>query len=167
MPTPDDVYRKYGKAAEAAQLLETQLDTMLFLIGAADDTLLPELNPKRASDLLGRINRHTLGQLLKHLNSKTQSIDQLDAILSKAIEERNRLSHFFFRQHNIRRNSDEGRTLMLKDLESIHDTLLEAYRAIMLLSGIDMEAARCFRIQSTNPPPTTLNEIRSYSQLVI
>jgi hypothetical protein len=29
---------------------------------------------------------------------------------------------------------------MLNDLESIHDTLLEAYKAVMLLSGIDLDA---------------------------
>jgi len=29
---------------------------------------------------------------------------------------------------------------MLKDLESIHDTLLDAYKAVILLSGIDLDA---------------------------
>jgi hypothetical protein len=36
-------------------------------------------------------------------------------------------------QHNFRRNSEEGRARMLDDLESIHDTLLHAYKAVMLL----------------------------------
>lgn len=141
MPTLDDVYRKFGEVAEAAQLLETELGSMLLFVSAADDGLLTEPNPRRASDLLSKINRHTLGQLLKSLNSKTQSLDQLEALLSNALDERNRLSHSFYRQHNFRRNSDEGRTLMLQDLQSIHDTLLKAYKAIMLLSGIDLDAA--------------------------
>lgn len=29
---------------------------------------------------------------------------------------------------------------MVKDLESIHETLLGAYKAIMLLSGVDLDA---------------------------
>jgi hypothetical protein len=140
MPTLDDVYRKFGEVAEAAQLLETQLGTMLLITIGVAEGLLTEPNPKRASDLLDGINRHTLGQLLKSLN-ETQSLDKLDALLSSALEERNRLSHSFYRQHNFRRNSDEGRALMMNDLESIHDTLIEAYKAVMLLSGVDLEAA--------------------------
>ena len=29
---------------------------------------------------------------------------------------------------------------MLRDLEAIHDDLLEAYKAVLFLSGIDLEA---------------------------
>jgi len=141
VPTLDDVYRTFGQASEAAQLLETELGNMLLLTSAADDGLLTGQNSKQASALLGRINRSTLGQLLKNLNSKTQSLDQLEALLSKALDERNRLSHSFYRQHNFRRNSEQGRALMLKDLESIHSTLLNAYKAIMLLTGTDLDAA--------------------------
>jgi hypothetical protein len=139
VPTLDDVYRKFGEAAEAAQLLETELGTMLLFIRAADDGLLIEPNPARASDLLTTINRHTLGQLLKYLSRKTPSLDTLEPLLWTALEERNRLSHSFFRQHNFRRNSDEGRTFMLRDLESIHGALLDAYKAIMLLSGVNLD----------------------------
>jgi hypothetical protein len=110
------------------------------LVGAVEDGLLIEPNPERASDLVGRIDRHTLGQLIKKLNSKTQSLDQIESLLSSALEERNRPLHSFYRQHNFRRNTDEGRALMLKDLESIHDTLLDAYKAVVLLSGVDLDA---------------------------
>ena len=140
MPTLDDIYRKFGETAEAAQLLETQLGTMLLLIRGAEDDLFTVPNPKRAFDLCGTINRHTLGQLIKSLNSTTQSLDALESLLSKALQERNRLIHSFYRDHNFRRNSDEGRALMLEDVESIHDTLLQAYKAVMLLSGVELEA---------------------------
>jgi len=109
-------------------------------------------NPERASDLLAIINRHTLGQLLKSLNDKTQSLDELESLLSKALEERNRLLHSFYRQHNFRRNSDEGRALMLKDLESIHDALLDAYKAIMLLSGVDLDAPGEYKAPTRHLP---------------
>jgi hypothetical protein len=139
MPTLDDVYRKFGETAEAAQLVETELGTMLLLVCGVDKGLLSKPNPAGASDLLDTINRHTLGQLIKSLNKTTQSLDALYSLLTSARDERNRLFHTFYRQHNFRRNSDEGRSSMLNDLESIHDTLLRAYKAIMLLSGVDLE----------------------------
>lgn len=140
MPTLNDVYRKFGEAAEAAQLLETELGTMLLLSRGAEHDLFTEPNPELASDLYSTINRHTLGQLIKRLDRTPQSLDALETLFSKALQERNRLSHSFYRQHNFRRNSDEGRAIMLKDIESIHETLLRAYKAVMLLSGVDLDA---------------------------
>ena len=150
MVTLDDVYRKFGETAEAAQLLETELGTMLLLIRGEEEKLIAEPNPQRARQLHDTINRHTLGQLLKNLNSTTQSLDAIEALLSNALEERNRLFHSFYRQHNFRRNSDEGRLLMLTDLELLHDTLLKAYKAVMLLSGVDLDALAT--TDQPNPP---------------
>jgi hypothetical protein len=139
MSTLDDVYRKFGETAEAAQLLETELGNMLMMGRCIDEGLLEKENPTRAADILDSVNRHTLGQLLKNLNNRTQSLDALDALLIKARDERNRLSHSFYREHNFRRNSDEGRALMLEDLEVIHSVLLEAYKAVLNLSGVDLD----------------------------
>lgn len=148
MPSLDEVYRKFGETAEAGQLLETELGTMLLFIGSVEQNVIRlsedgieiEKNPARATALLNKINRQTFGQLLKSLKNKISSFDALEALLWKALEERNRLQHSFYRQHNFRRNSDEGRALMLSDLESIHNTLLNAYRAVMLLSGTDLDS---------------------------
>ena len=90
----DDVYRKFGETAEAAQLLETELGTLLFDINAAGEDLFANPNPKRASDLLNEINSSTLGKLLGRLKCKTP-IDELEALLVNALAERNRLSHSF------------------------------------------------------------------------
>ena len=37
------------------------------------------------------------------------------------------------------RNSDDGREVMLRDLEAIHENLLRAYKAVLLFSGVDLE----------------------------
>jgi len=140
LPTLDDVYRKFGSASEAAQLLETELGTLLLFLDAADKGLLAKPDATVAGLILNGINRQTLGMLIKNAKGKTPSLDRLEALLSKALEERNRLSHSFYRQHNFRRNSGEGRTLMMQDLESIHSTLIEAYKALLLLSGTDLDA---------------------------
>lgn len=61
MPTLDDVYRKFGETAEAAQLLETELGNVLLLLGAFEDDLLAGMNRSRAADLLSEIDTSTLG----------------------------------------------------------------------------------------------------------
>lgn len=139
MPSLDEVYRKFGEVSEAAQLLETELGNMLFLHSGIAAGLLHTPNPGQARELLTFVNRQTLGQLLKSLNRSTDSLSELEALLSTALKERNRLSHSFYREHNFRRNSDEGRALMLQDLEGMHDAIIEAYKAVMRLSGIDLD----------------------------
>lgn len=140
MATLNEVYCKFGKTAEAAQLLETQLGTMLFALNASSENLFKAKNPERAAEILDGVNRHTLGQLLQRLGKTSDFLDSLESQLVQALGERNRFSHEFFRQHNLRRNSEEGRDIMLKDLEQIHDTLLNAYKAVMLLDGVDLDA---------------------------
>lgn len=142
MTTLDDVYRKFGEVAEAAQLLEAELGTMLLFYDVVGEGLItPELEVDGvgATKVLQRINKQTLGQLIRNTKSHTIELEKLEPLLSKTLEERNRLSHHFYRQHNFRKNSVEGRQIMLNDLEKMHDTLLEAFKALMLLSGIDLD----------------------------
>jgi len=102
--------------------------------------------------LVRQIDRHTLGQLIAKLKTKNQSIVNLEVVLEKALDERNRLFHSFYRQHNFRRNSDEGRQRMLDDLESIHKTLLDAYKAVMLLSGVDLDKLSATELPTRHLP---------------
>ena len=110
------------------------------MIGATERDLFENPDPQRATDLYQQIDRQTLGQLLKRVRGSTDTIDHLTDLLTRALKARNRLSHSFYRQHNFRRNSEEGRKLMLDDLEAIHVTLLEAYKAVLRLSGLDLDA---------------------------
>lgn len=152
VPTIGDVYRKFGEVSEAAQLLETELGNVLIKIGVAEENLLNGPDTDRASELFKKINHLTLGQLLKNVSGSTESVGHLEALLSRARAERNRLSHSFYRRHNFRRNSEEGRALMLNDLESIHDTLLEAYKAVTLLSGVDLDAVHIDQLPTRHVP---------------
>lgn len=156
VPSLDEVYRKFGETAEAAQLLETELGNMLMMARCMDEGLLENQNPTRAADILNSVNRHTLSQLLKNLNNHTP-LDALDTLLVKARDQRNRLSHSFYREHNFRRNSDDGRALMLADLETIHSALLDAYKAVMALGGIDLDEAT--EIPLAHPPSSNLNRV--------
>ena len=138
----EDVYRKFGEVSEAGQLLETELGTILLEINAAESDLLSGERPEDAKQMLGIINRSTLGQLLRKIGEKTRVLDNAAEKFAKALAERNRLSHSFFRHHNFRRNSAEGRAVMLADLESIHNTLLEAYKVALAISGYDLESVQ-------------------------
>jgi hypothetical protein len=139
--TLDDVYQKFGMTAEAAQLLETQLGTMLLLIRGSEEGLFFDPNTEIAADLYRVVNRRTLlGQLIKEMGDASQSLDTVETLLSNALQERNRLFHSFYRQHNFRRNSEEGRAIMWTDLDHIHDTIILAYKAVMLIDGTDIDA---------------------------
>jgi hypothetical protein len=153
MPSLDDVYCKFGLTAEAAQLLETELGTLLKAHRLVDAGLFESFDLMRAGTIFQSVNRHTLGQLLKSLNSRTQSLDTLTDLLAAALKARNRLSHSFFREHNFRRNSEEGRATMLQDLEGIHSALLDAYKAIvLLLQDIDLEQLKNTKLPTVHLP---------------
>jgi hypothetical protein len=141
--TLDDIYRKFGEASEAAQIIETDLGTMLLFCDAVDAGLMInerlEVDGKRAGEILDRINRQTLGQLIKNTTSRADQLDQLEALLAGALKARNRLSHSFFREHNLRKFSVQGRAMMMEDLDAIHTALLEAIKALSLASGIDID----------------------------
>jgi len=138
----DDVYRKFGEVSEAAQLLETELGTILLAIHAVESELFSAEGREEAAEILKRINKSTRGQVLKRISEKARNLEDAADLFAKALAERNRLSHSFFRQHNFRRNSPEGREVMLADLESIHRTLLQAYKVALAVSGIDLDSVR-------------------------
>ena len=139
MPTLDDVYRKFGEASEAAQLLETVLGNLLLVHKCIDAGLFENPDPSRATAIYDQINKQTLGRLIRSLGKVGASTVGLEQLLSDALVSRNRLAHSFYLEHNLRRNSDDGREVMLSDLEAIHENLLDAYKAVSLLSGVDLE----------------------------
>jgi hypothetical protein len=136
----DEVYRKFGEVSEAAQLLETELGTILLQIHAVESDLFALERREEAAEIYKRIDKSTLGQVLTKIGEKTQTLEHAADLFAKALAERNRLFHSFFRQHNFRRNSSDGRALMIDDLESIHKTLLDAYKAALAVSGIDLDS---------------------------
>ena len=149
MPTLDEVYRKFGEVAEAAQLLETELGTTQLCAEGIKYDLFAGDKGELATEIYNKIDKSTVGQLLKRLARSAGFSGDLELLLANALAERNQLFHSFYRKHNFRRNSDEGRAKMLEDLDHKHETILEAYKAVMRLSGIDLD-------KLTNVPmPTT------------
>ncbi|MDM0010896.1 hypothetical protein QTH87_00460 [Variovorax sp. J22P168] len=139
MPTLDDVYRKFGETSEAAQLLETELGNVLLLNHCVEAGLFERPDSEKATEIYRQINKQTLGQLIKKLGLSNTSGLQFQELLSQALKVRNRLAHSFYLRHNLRRNSEAGCAIMIQDLESMHNKLMEAYKAVMLFSGVDLD----------------------------
>jgi hypothetical protein len=140
--TRDEIYRKFGEVAEAAQLIEIELGSaQLFLRAVSEGMITPtlEVDSKRAAELLVKINRQTMGQHVRETKQVTDALDQIEPMLTAALKERNRLFHHFYREHNIRINTSAGRAIMLADLEAVHETLTEVYNKLLLMSGIDAD----------------------------
>ncbi len=136
-PTLDDVFRKFGETAEAAQLLETELGTLLLDEQATKEGLLGG-DGIRATEIMRSINRDTLGGMVRRAKVP-QSVEEIGVLLESALNTRNRLIHSFYRQHNMRKFSEEGRMIMMHDLETIHMTIFDAYKALALLGGTDLD----------------------------
>ncbi|HXT69935.1 MAG TPA: hypothetical protein VN700_09280 [Vicinamibacterales bacterium] len=140
MTSLDDVYRKFGEVAEAAQLLETELGNHLLERRGREHGWYEQPNPVAARAALDQIDRSTLGQLLRQLPGLKENSDDATDLLVRALDERNRLFHSFYRQHNFRRNSTDGCQVMLDDLESIHEIIITAYKFVLRTVGIDLDA---------------------------
>jgi hypothetical protein len=61
---------------------------------------------------------------------------------------------------NIGRNSAEGRTLMLQDLERIHDVILDAYRALLMLGCFDVENTLVSDLPIVHPSSSVIDRNR-------
>jgi hypothetical protein len=139
MPTLDDVYRKFGEVAEAAQLLETELGTMLLLFKGMEHDLFAGDKGELATEIYEKINKSTIGDILKKVSTAAGFSGDLQMLLARALADRNELIHSFYRKHNFRRNSDEGCAKMLEDLMSKHETILEGYMALLRVQGHDVD----------------------------
>jgi len=144
MPSLIDVYAKFGEVAEAAQLLETQIGNLLLEVSIGSHGTEGTGFKEFSRALFEEVDRRTLGQLIKMLRKSKQFAQTLEGELAIALTERNRLSHSFYRDHNFRRNTEDGRAIMLADLETIHVRVLDAYVEVLKLSGIDLAAAKVF-----------------------
>lgn len=94
MESLEDVYRKFGEAAEAAQLLETELGTLPLFEEAMKADLIQVKDPDRAAEILFKIDKSTLGRILHDVGKSRSSLDPLKDQLESALVARNKLMHF-------------------------------------------------------------------------
>lgn len=137
--TREELYAKFGTTAEAAQLFETELGTLLLWSQAIEHGwhIVPDRTKARAA--LEDVDRSTLGRLLLNLKRRAQFDGNLEQRFASALDARNRLIHGFYERHNFRIQSDEGRDQMMADLEVLHEELFQAWRIASAMSSLVSE----------------------------
>ena len=123
-----ELYAKYGIAAEAAQLFETELSTMLLCLRALENDWHIVPDPQRAGAALREIDQKTLGRLIRDLRPYMNLDEVTEARFVSALDARNKLIHGFFERHNFKIQTDDGRNEMLADLEGLHEQLFQAWQ---------------------------------------
>jgi hypothetical protein len=131
-----ELYAKYGIAAEAAQLFETELGTLLLALRGLENDwhLVPDGAAAKA--VLDTIDRSTLGRMLNDLKRHITIEGDLEEGFSSALKARNRLMHGFFERHNFKIQTENGRREMIADLDRLHGELFAAWRAADNLTTI-------------------------------
>lgn len=131
-----ELYAKYGIAAEAAQLFETELGTLLLGLRGLDEGwhILPD--GEAAREVLDTVDRSTLGRLLNDLKRHITIEGDLEAGFATALKARNQLMHGFFERHNFKIQTEEGRRDMIANLDALHGELFAAWRAADKLTTI-------------------------------
>lgn len=127
MVTRDEVYAKFGLTAEASQLFETELGTIILACEGEERGWHLKANPQEAADFYEKLNRKTLGQVLGSLKEYLDLDAEVAQLFGDALKARNRLNHGFFERHNFAIFSDEGRSAMIAELETMHVQLAAAY----------------------------------------
>ena len=134
MATRNAVYAKFGIAAEAAQLFETELGSILLALEAKERRWHISLDPKTASAFYERLNRKTLGQILAALKEYIALGDEVELKFQRGLSARNRLNHGFFEGHNFAIYKVVGRDLMIADLATLHERLVDAWQTAQTIS---------------------------------
>ncbi|MGR3723466.1 hypothetical protein [Abyssibius alkaniclasticus] len=149
MATRDELYAKFGITAEAAQLFEMELGTLLLSVSALENCWYVAPDQAEVRKTLDQIEAHTLGRLLGVLKGKVAFDEHLAERFASALKARNRLNHGFYERHNFKIQTDEGRDLMVADLEKLHEELFGVWRVASGLTSVMAELV----IKLRNEPP--------------
>ena len=137
-----ELYAKFGIAAEAAQLFETELGTLLLALRGLENgwNVIPD--GQAALKVVNDIDRSTLGRMLKNLKPHIYFEDGMENLFESALEARNRLTHGFFEKHNFKVQTEEGRKAMISDLDRLHGKLFKAWQLASRLTSHSVSIVR-------------------------
>ena len=135
MTSRDELYQKFGVTAEAAQLFEADLGSIMLSVNGLkhDWHIAPDRSD--AQKLYEKMGKLTLGNLLRQTCQDVSFDDNTFCIFDAALDARNKLFHGFFERHNFKIQTDEGRAIMMADLEQLHDKLINAWRIASAISA--------------------------------
>ena len=129
MATRDEVYSVFGKMAELAQLVETELGTALISYDMFQSDGKPLVDIEEYRRLEEEVNRRTLGSTLRSIKERLGMEGDLESLFRDALKTRNFLAHSFYRHHGFGIDTDAGRDKMIEQLDELRPRLWEAYVA--------------------------------------
>ena len=129
-----ELYAKFGIAAEAAQLFETELGTLLLALRGLEHNWHCGSDAAAAQKSLDFINKSTVGAVLSELKRGATIEDDVLDTFSSALEARNRLTHGFFERHNFKIQAEVGRHQKIADLDTLHGRLFAGWQVASKLS---------------------------------
>lgn len=115
-----EVYAHFGLALYLSQVLEHGLANALLLfdlVPNARKVATPESWPEIVDAFYEKKFERTLGALIAELKKYSGVTDSLNNILTKALKERNRLAHHYFRERAKEFISSIGREKMITELQ--------------------------------------------------
>lgn len=145
MVTREDVYLGFGRLAELAQLLETELGTAILAHDAIERKMYVQADVDAAKRLLEAIEKKTLGASLSAIRSRFNITDELSSLFDRALQTRNLLMHRFFLHHGLAIETDSGRHAMLRHMDKLRPHLEIAYQAAGYLAQILLDAVRLLK----------------------
>jgi hypothetical protein len=129
------LYFEFGRTAEMAQVMEMEAGNfaLAFVSLAFDPATITDEERRLFQTIIDDVNSRTFGNLLKQIRKIGNVSDEIEMAINDALAKRNYLVHKFFRHHNLRINSEEGREEMIAELSEIHQVLSRAHA---LLAGM-------------------------------
>ncbi len=132
---PEDLkalYFEFGRTAEMAQVMEIEAGNfaLAFVSLAFDPEKITDDERRYFSAIIDDVNSRTFGNLLKQIRKIGSISEGIETTINDALEKRNHLIHGFFRSHNFRINSEEGRKEMRVELEKIYESLSRAHATL-------------------------------------
>lgn len=128
MASRDEIYAKFGVSAEAAQLFETDLGTILLGLEGSKHRWHLSPDPITAANFMEKLDRKTLGQVLDAVQKMITLAPTVVDVFQSGLSARNALNHGFYARHNFAIQTQEGRQQMLDDLEALHQQLFHAWQ---------------------------------------
>jgi hypothetical protein len=142
MATREELYCKFGITAEAAQLFETELGTILIGASAQAAGLLQKQDSVSAQRIHDEVAGYTLGRTLNRLDKVVGIDENIRSSFFEALRIRNQLSHGFYLRHSFKISTEEGRDEMIADLERMHRCLFEAWQLAPAMSAMMLSSYR-------------------------
>jgi hypothetical protein len=90
-------------------------------------------------NIVDDLNHKTFGALVRKLKKMVKLSDSIIATIDEALERRNYLTHHFFRVHNFRLYSEEGRKIMIAELNEIQEKFDKAHQMMGAISSLMLQ----------------------------